>query len=223
MDKLLACPMCAKELTVHSPEDWKPTFYDPDSGGDPYSAVCVCGFHFSIGSCDWEEFLNAANRRPEPENKPLELHFGNGDIGVSTCKQEGSEVWNEIVLWNPHMKQAIGDSIPITEGTTTDDIEIYARLYFHKPESAQVVVDALNRIIDDYNGNKPLALAELRERDGKPVWVSMMNAASRGEWYIVDVEEMELKNPWDRIVLEGWDEGDYFKAYDHPPQEPLHE
>lgn len=74
MDKLRECPMCGSELKVHGPEDWKPTYSDPDSGGDPYSAHCDCGFEFSVGHCDWSEFVKACNRRPEPENKPLSAH-----------------------------------------------------------------------------------------------------------------------------------------------------
>lgn len=71
MDELKTCPICGSKLTIHGPEDWKPTFYDPDSGGDPYNAVCDCGFQFSIGYCEYDEFIKALNRRPAPENKPL--------------------------------------------------------------------------------------------------------------------------------------------------------
>lgn len=89
--------------------------------------------------------------RPAPENKPLELHFGYGKIGVSTCRLEGSEIWNELLLWDPKMQQDIGNAIPIADGTTTDDIEVFAKLCFHNAASAQVVVDALNRIILAYH------------------------------------------------------------------------
>ena len=60
--------------------------------------------------------------------------------------------------------------------------------------------------------NDPLTLEQLREMDGEPVYV----ASAIGEhsaWYIVDLEENELKNPWDRISLENWDEGYPYTAY----------
>jgi len=66
--------------------------------------------------------------------------------------------------------------------------------------------------------NVPLTLEELREMDGEPVYVT----SSIGEqpmWYIVDIEDRELKNPWDRITLEEWDEGYPYKAYRRRPEE----
>lgn len=66
--------------------------------------------------------------------------------------------------------------------------------------------------------NDPLTLEQLREMDGEPVYVT----SSIGEqpmWYIVDVEEHELKNPWDRITLEEWDEGYPYRAYRRKPEE----
>ena len=69
-----------------------------------------------------------------------------------------------------------------------------------------------------YSRLAELTLDELREMDGEPVFVT----SSIGEqpmWYIVDVEENELKNPWDRITLEGWDEGYPYKAYRRRPEE----
>lgn len=60
--------------------------------------------------------------------------------------------------------------------------------------------------------NEPLTIEQLREMDGQPVYV----ASAIGEhsaWYIVDLEENELKNPWDRISLENWDEGYPYTAY----------
>ena len=35
MSELKPCPICGGTLKIYSPEDWKPTFYDFDSGGDP--------------------------------------------------------------------------------------------------------------------------------------------------------------------------------------------
>lgn len=67
------CPICGAELKIYGPEDWHPTFYDLDSGGDPYNAVCDCGFSFSTGTYDYAEFVAALNRRAQPENEPLTL------------------------------------------------------------------------------------------------------------------------------------------------------
>ena len=37
MSELKPCPFCGREVSIHGgPEEWTPTFYDPDSGGDPY-------------------------------------------------------------------------------------------------------------------------------------------------------------------------------------------
>ena len=59
---LLPC-MCGRTPKEHGPEDWKPTFYDPDSGGDPVSIECECGVNFSIWSYDYYETRLAWNTR----------------------------------------------------------------------------------------------------------------------------------------------------------------
>lgn len=51
MEKLKPCPFCGKEIDIdkdmYIPErDWKPSFYDPDSGGYPISIHCECGLGF---------------------------------------------------------------------------------------------------------------------------------------------------------------------------------
>lgn len=73
--KLLNCPICGKEIDteedLYIPErDWKPTFYDPDSGGDPINIHCKCGLEFSTGTYDWNEFEKAWNTR-EPMERIL--------------------------------------------------------------------------------------------------------------------------------------------------------
>ena len=65
--------------------------------------------------------------------------------------------------------------------------------------------------------NEPLTLEELREMDGEPVYV-VSAIGERPEWYIVDIEENEFKNPWDSISLENWDEGYPYTAYRRPPE-----
>lgn len=62
------CPLCGGKLTVHGGiKDWSPSFYDPDSGGDPYIATCECGFYFTNGSYEYEEFIKTLNRRASIE------------------------------------------------------------------------------------------------------------------------------------------------------------
>lgn len=63
---VLACPKCFKPVKVHGPEDWKPTFYDPDSGGDPYGFYCECGLAFETDHYDFKEALAEWNERPAP-------------------------------------------------------------------------------------------------------------------------------------------------------------
>jgi hypothetical protein len=59
---LVPC-MCGRTPKEHGPEDWKPTFYDPDSGGDPVSIECECGINFSIWSYDYYKTRLAWNTR----------------------------------------------------------------------------------------------------------------------------------------------------------------
>lgn len=64
MESLKPCPICgAKVKVVGGPEDWTPTFNDPDSGGDPYHITCSCGIDFAIGYCESTEIIKKWNRR----------------------------------------------------------------------------------------------------------------------------------------------------------------
>lgn len=63
---LLPCPKCFKPVKVHGPEDWQPTFHDPDSGGDPYEFDCECGVAFSTYKYDFKEALADWNTRKAP-------------------------------------------------------------------------------------------------------------------------------------------------------------
>lgn len=75
---LLAC-MCGRTPKEHGPEDWKPTFYAPDSGGDPVSIECECGIDFSIGSYDYYETRLAWNTRASILSaEEMEMIEGNG-------------------------------------------------------------------------------------------------------------------------------------------------
>ena len=64
------CPICGAELKIYGPEDRSPTFYDPDSGGDPYAANCDCGFSFQRNDYDYAVFFAALNRRAQPDQLP---------------------------------------------------------------------------------------------------------------------------------------------------------
>lgn len=66
--KLLPCPKCGREIDIEEDtwggtENWKPTFYDPDSGGEPYEIRCKCGIRFCSGNYDWKEFVKSWNER----------------------------------------------------------------------------------------------------------------------------------------------------------------
>lgn len=65
--------------------------------------------------------------------------------------------------------------------------------------------------------DEPLTIEQLRKMDGEPVYV-VSAIGERPEWYIVDREERELKNPWDSISLENWDAGYPYTAYCRPPE-----
>jgi len=62
-NNLNPCPICGKPVVVNGgSEEWIPTFYDPDSGGEPYSISCECGVSFFSRYCDYSEFEAAWNK-----------------------------------------------------------------------------------------------------------------------------------------------------------------
>lgn len=65
-EKLLPCPKCGRPKTnndIHGGfEEWVPTFYDPDSGGEPLYIECECGYRFSF-SHEYKDFVEAWNKR----------------------------------------------------------------------------------------------------------------------------------------------------------------
>lgn len=74
MEELKECPICGKKIDVEKDvyipdRDWKPSFYDPDSGGEPLKIQCKCGLEFCTGTHDWTEFLKAWNRRANDGQK----------------------------------------------------------------------------------------------------------------------------------------------------------
>jgi hypothetical protein len=116
--KLLPCPICSREIDIEKnlyiPErDWKPTFYDPDSGGDPINIHCECGLEFSTGTYDMSEFEKQWNTRKPMERIVTKLKEARAeckelqrsttdaygymkmiqgiDCGIDTVKKEGAE------------------------------------------------------------------------------------------------------------------------------------
>lgn len=68
IEKPKPCPFCGKQVEVHGgSEEWVPTFYDPDSGGEPYYVKCICGLEFSMGHCDYTDFVKTWNKRINSE------------------------------------------------------------------------------------------------------------------------------------------------------------
>ena len=67
---LKGCPKCGRPVVAHGGTgEWNPTFYDPDSGGEPYRIDCDCGISFCIGCCEYDEFAGAWNRRVGEQNE----------------------------------------------------------------------------------------------------------------------------------------------------------
>lgn len=173
MDELKTCPICGSKLTIHGPEDWKPTFYDPDSGGDPYNAVCDCGFQFSIGYCEYDEFIKALNRRPAPENKPIDgIELAKIAVALQQLKAENTAL------------KAKFDEVNRYNISCTKEID---RLLAEKvaPE------------------NKPLTLEQLRQMDGEPVWVCGIPGHEikwTPGWRIIDGNRVALRQ-WNDAVM----------------------
>lgn len=81
MSELKKCPFCGSEANiVGGSEDWHPTSYDPDSGGDPYSIVCSgCECGMALAFWDSDEAIAAWNRRVGPD-------IGNPITEKLTCR-----------------------------------------------------------------------------------------------------------------------------------------
>lgn len=63
MNELKSCYFCGSKVEIHGGiEDWTPTFYDPDSGGEPYTVVCRhCNLRYDTSTYDYEEAVNRWN------------------------------------------------------------------------------------------------------------------------------------------------------------------
>ena len=64
-EELRSCPFCGGEAELlGGAENWTPTFYDPDSGGDPYSVSCkTCGALMLGAFYEAEQVIAAWNTR----------------------------------------------------------------------------------------------------------------------------------------------------------------
>lgn len=62
------------------PEQWNPTYYDPDSGGDPYRIGCKCGAGIDIGYCEANEIISKWNERTVKAQPRDEWHEDYGDV-----------------------------------------------------------------------------------------------------------------------------------------------
>lgn len=74
--ELLPCPFCDGEAEICSgQEDWRPTFYDPDSGGSPmWWCECKCCASASGASHTQKGAIAAWNKRAE-NNKQNEYCY----------------------------------------------------------------------------------------------------------------------------------------------------
>ena len=64
--KLKPCPFCGGEVKIcGGVEDWVPTVYDSDSGGDPLYIACICGVSLETGTYDYNELAKVWNSRSE--------------------------------------------------------------------------------------------------------------------------------------------------------------
>lgn len=81
---VLGCPICGESVAVHGPEDWEPTFHDPDSGGDPYWFECECGLAFGTSFYEFKQALALWNTRPAPPIGRCGECAKSPDIGTKT-------------------------------------------------------------------------------------------------------------------------------------------
>lgn len=80
MSELKKCPFCGSEANiVGGSEDWHPTSYDPDSGGDPYSIVCSgCECGTALAFWDVDEAITVWNNRADHSGEVNKM-FSNAD------------------------------------------------------------------------------------------------------------------------------------------------
>lgn len=104
--ELKPCPICGKKIMksdMYIPEiDWVPTYYDPDSGGEPISINCKCGRCFCTGTYDWKEFMKSWNKR-----RIKTLEEINEDIGriIPLDKEALSVKLGVLEIINDHIRK----------------------------------------------------------------------------------------------------------------------
>lgn len=187
--KPLPCPICGDELKIHGPEDWHPTPYDPDSGGDPYSAFCDCGFQYSNGSYDYSEFVLCLNRRAQPAitgetsdgyHTFNELYHHRAVLFGVICNTRPSISWKSRQHHDGTMYDGmfiVGINTPDGQATYHYDVEPYWKMFRvpelpHAPEwDGHTPAQAIERIgkLSAQPDNEPLTLDELRKMRGQVV------------------------------------------------------
>jgi hypothetical protein len=75
------------------------------------------------------------------------VHFGSGDLVVLT-NGDHHHAPDEVIITPTYKTGEIGDATDQYAGKTTDNIPVGIRLCFERKESAQVVIDALQKIVN---------------------------------------------------------------------------
>ena len=78
------------------------------------------------------------------------VHFGQGDLVVST----NGEQRDEVIITPSEIEGVIGADDLQFAGKPTDALPVGIRMVFDKPESAQVVIDALQKIAPVQDGTE---------------------------------------------------------------------
>lgn len=86
------------------------------------------------------------------EPQGTKVTFGSGDIVVTTATTQESVNPNEVVIINAPQSGTVGESAPIFDGMSLNDIEFYmVRMHFDSKDSLQVLLDALNKVKDEWD------------------------------------------------------------------------
>lgn len=114
------CPLCGNAVRVFGPEDWNPTFYDSDSGGDPVVLQCDCGLTFSIGSYDYHETYELWNRRTSDLGNISDDFYDEMFGKCKECQSKPSDTSNILCMCNDGMclpRHPKGDCLSIQFST----------------------------------------------------------------------------------------------------------
>ena len=97
------CPLCGMAVRVYGPDNWRPTFYDPDSGGDPVVLQCDCGLTFSINSYDYQETYDAWNNRTPELGNEGQAFLDKMFPKCKNCKSSPSDYSTTVCMCNEGM------------------------------------------------------------------------------------------------------------------------